>query len=383
MVYINLNPLTGDGGYIIGEGLNGGYTVGEWTSLFKLFWQQRTLTNITANFAAPAQGQQFTKGDNIRWTITYSGLLPTQPLSWYEFGDINSDRFDAGNQLIMAGYGATASVSVVINAKTTLGTHDNYNNYDDVIIEKADKYDIPRDLLKSLIHQEALKKYDKQSGQYLFKAHSYRYEAHKDYDWYSRQDLSVPAVSGWRGLGGHPESHFAIGGYVATGGIVPSGDQIPNGYCYWSDTTAAGPLKFPDNKCKEVTAAELVALNSNQKWPSRQNWNFTAQLVLSASYGLCQTMYETAVNRGFDTRTESGQPAKSPEQLFDPEVSVELGAFHLKKMYGVYGNWWDALKYYNGGYVDPENEDFDSEDYADAILKTWNNGNGIYKEINY
>ena len=26
LVYINLDPIEGDGGYIIGEGLNGGYT---------------------------------------------------------------------------------------------------------------------------------------------------------------------------------------------------------------------------------------------------------------------------------------------------------------------------------------------------------------------
>jgi len=96
--------------------LNGGYTVGEWTPLFKLFWESRTLTSVTDSFANPTQGQQFTKGDKIRWMVTYIGHLQSQPLSWFELGNIDSNRFDAGNQIIKAGYGATASVSVVIKS---------------------------------------------------------------------------------------------------------------------------------------------------------------------------------------------------------------------------------------------------------------------------
>ena len=257
-----------------------------------------------------------------------------------------------------------------------------YPQYDQIIIKYSNQYGIPPDLLKSLIHQEALKKFDEQLGQKTFDTRSYRYEAHKDYDWYSRQSPSVPPDLGWRGLGNYPEKHFAIGGHVLTGESVQQGHQIPSGYCTWSEHTAAGKLKFPDSGCLGVTATALVALNPNQGWYSRPNWNFTAQLVLAASYGLGQTLYETAVNRGFDTRADNGQPAIQVEQLFDPAVSIELATRNLKKEYDRHGNnWGDALFYYNGGYDNPDPSIRDSRNYADDIMKLWNNGNGVYKEV--
>lgn len=380
LVYIDLDPATGDAGYIIGEGLNGGYTVEEWNWWWKLLWKTGVLTNVTANFIAPTEGQEFMRGEKIGCIIEYSGVVNSQSNTWIEMGTVDSYYLPAGDTFLRAAYETNTTVSVRIKGRS-LGT--TYNSFDHIIIKKGEQYGIPPDLLKSLIHQEAFKKYDEQLGQYLFEAHSYRYEAHKDYDWYSRQSPSIPSVVGWRGLANHPEHHFTIGGHVVTGESILQGNQVPNGYCNWSYTTAAGKLKFPNNKCEGVTTTDLVALNPRQNWSNRSNWNFTAQLVLAASYGLGQTMYETAVNRGFDTRTDNGQPARPVEHLFDPEISIDLTAKHLKKMYGIHGDWWNALKYYNGGYVDPDNEEFDSEDYADAILKTWNNSNGIYKEINY
>ncbi len=253
-----------------------------------------------------------------------------------------------------------------------------FNNYDDDIIIYATAYGIPSDLLKSLIHQEALKKFDQQLGQRIFVARSYRYEAHTDYDWYSRQSPSVPATSGWRGLGNYPEKQFAIAGHVVTGESIKQGDQVPSDYLTWSEYTAAGKLK---DASLGVTAAKLVASNPHQGWPSRPNWDFTAQLVLAASYGLGQTLYETAVNRGFDTRIDTGKPAVPVENLFEPKVSVELGAKSLKKEYDRWGNWADALFWYNGGRDNPDPAIFDSRDYANAITTRWNNGNGIYKQV--
>jgi len=282
-----------------------------------------------------------------------------------------------GVKTFKSGYGTGESVMVEVEAKARLGKK--YNQFDNIIIAKGEAYNIPPDLLKSLIHQEALKKHDEELGQDIFVANSYRYEAHRDYDWYSRQSPSVPPKIGWRGLAHYPEKHFAIGGYVVTGELIPQGDQVPADYCLWSVHTSGGKLEFPDNKCEGVTAAELVALNPEQNWSDRDDWNFTAQLVLAASYGLGQTMYETAVNRGFDTRDDNGQPARSVKQLFDPKVSIELAASYLKKMYDDHGNnWGDALFAYNGAYESSDPEKYDSWDYADAIMRFWNNGNGTY-----
>ena len=364
--------------------MNGGYTVEEWNWWWKLLWEQGIATNITALFIAPAEGQEFNRGETFWAIIEYTGTVSRQGSSWSdtwtEWGTVDSYYLPAGNTFLRAAYRTNTIVRLKIKGRS-LGT--TYNSFDDIIIKKGNQYGIPPDLLKSLIHQEALKKHDEQRGQYLFEVRSYRYEAHIDYKWYSRQSSSVPPTDGWRGLGRHPEHHFVIGGYVVTGETVQQGDQVPSGYCYWSVTTAAGPLKFPNDKCEGVKAAQLIDidLNSRQRWPSRPNWNFTAQLVLASSYGLCQTLYETAVNRGFDTRTESGKPARPVEQLFDPEVSIDLGAKYLASKYS--GDWRLALFNYNGAYESSEPAEYDSWDYADDIMKLWNNGNGIYKEINY
>lgn len=380
LVYIDLDPLTGSAGYIIGEGLNGGYTVEEWLEVWRNFWRNNLVQDLTATIITPAPGQEFTRGDTINMQVYYEGNIFDIPVDWTDDSDLDSKLFSVGIVALKSAYETNATVSIRIKGRS-LGVK--YNNFDEIIIKKGTEYDIPPDLLKSLIHQEAIKTYDKPTGQYLFEARSYRYEAHKDYDWYSRQSPLISPDFGWRGLANHPEHHFTIGGHVVTEESIPQGDQVPSGYCNWSYTTAAGSLKFPNNNCLGVTTTDLVALNPRQNWSSRSDWNFTAQLVLSASYGLGQIMYETAVNRGFDTRVDNGQPARPVEHLFDPTISIDLSADYLKKKYDQYENWWNALKYYNGGYVDPDNVKFDSEDYANKILGLWNNGNGIYKEINY
>ena len=88
--------------------------MGEWSPSFKLFWELKVLTNITAHFITPSQNQEFTQGEKIRWNIIYNGFLASQSLSWWEFGDINSNLLKTGRQPIIAGYGTNQSVEVVI-----------------------------------------------------------------------------------------------------------------------------------------------------------------------------------------------------------------------------------------------------------------------------
>jgi len=350
LVYINLNPLTGDGGYIIGEGLNGGYTVGEWTSLFKLFWQLRTLTNITANFAAPTQGQQFIKGDNIRWTITYSGLLPTQPLSWYEFGDINSNRFDAGNQLIMAGYGATASVSVVINAKTTLGGEYDHTGMDDIIIAKENKYGIPHGILKAIIHKE--------TQMNLFDPQTSRYEPKRDFQDFSgyNADPAYPT----RNINTAPFSYYRLPGINTRGQIIEKGlrvDSLPRDYKttlknIWDQgwqlrgiiTTDRPEENGPPNGI--LTVDEIYANDFDadkgahtQAWPAfgpqREGYNytgnFTPQFLLSSSYGLGHVMYLESTEALDPQDNKIIKDSNSPHDIVDNiDLSIELAASILK-----------------------------------------------------
>lgn len=64
---------------------------------------------------------------------------------------------------------------------------------------------------------------------------------------------------------------------------------------------------------------------------------------VSSSYGLCQIMYPTALQYGF-------QPAYEPEMLFLPVTNLDLGAKILAKLQKDYdGDTVKALQAYNGG----------------------------------
>jgi hypothetical protein len=271
---------------------------------------------------------------------------------------------------------------VVEVKKKQLG--DKYTNYDKDLIDITASYGIPADLMKSVIYQESLHNEDEQLGQEVFQSRSYRYEAHKDFDWYARSQVeakNTPITSDnkcnkeWRGLTSFPENKFTIGGHLLNDIPVEKGDQLPNNYKDWSRYTSGGPLKFTS---LNPTAQELVNNNPKMGWTNRtpcwvgsgSPWNFTAQLVLAASYGLTQVLYETAINRGFDVRVDNGQSAVSIEKLFDPKVIIDLSAKHLKKQYTTYGNWPQALESYNNSAL-----------YATEVMKRWDNGEGNFKLI--
>jgi len=246
---------------------------------------------------------------------------------------------------------------VVIKQGDRLGTQ--YNNYDNIIIAKANQYGIPPDLLKSLIHQEAIK----DTQQRIFVTQSYRYEAHIDYDYYSGPNAVDRIFT-------HPNHHFTIQGKDTRGRTIPKGSQLPSNYLAIARDYSFLSLNTTDtNGDGNLTAAELVANNPRQGWYSRPDWNFTAQLVLASSYGLGQILYETAIGRGFDTRTESGKPARDVYDLFKPDVSIDLSASYLKGCYNSnQQNWKNALVCYNG-----------SQKYADDVSSTWESG--VYKLI--
>ena len=343
--------------------------MGNWPESWIQYWlSQGDIADLTATIVIPSEGQQFQQGQKVTWSINYEGTVYfIFPVFWNEEGLL--DTSTPGAKLLFSKYGAGGdSVRMyVVKKKPTLGTK--YNQYDDVIIAKGTQYTIPSDLLKSLIHQEAI--IDKQEQ--TFVTNSYRYEAHKDYDWYSGPNSGDYIFV-------HPNHHFTIAGKDTRQRTIPPGDQLPSNYLSVAQGYSFLPLDLTDTiKDKDLTAAELVANNPKQNWESRPDWNFTAQLVLAASYGLGQVMYETALVRGFDT-TDTAQPARDVHELFEPEVSIDLSAKHLKKKYDENGqDWWQALFYYNGGFINPDPNKPDSEDYADSVMKTWTSG--IYKLI--
>jgi hypothetical protein len=73
---------------------------------------------------------------------------------------------------------------------------------------------------------------------------------------------------------------------------------------------------------------------------------------VSASYGLCQLMYPTAVWLLKGERFE-------PEELLEPGLSCELGARLLASHLAAGATWREALAAYNTGRARPELTDYD------------------------
>ena len=380
LVSITIDPQ-GFGSYLIGEGLNGGYTVEEfpdgWRNLLIKF-----TPGLTATIVSPKNGDVFMVGQPFKWTADYnSSSIPF--VSWREEANLEGilpEGTPSGPVTIWSGYGTGASVEIMITAKK-LGKL--YPGFDDLFFKYGAANEIPPDLLKSMAYQESCCIYSDQLKQQIFDPRAYRYEAHKDYDWYSG-----PSVDAADRIKRHPERHFAIGG-TAIHGPVESGDQVPEKSVYlgWSRHMGGYPngLDTSADTDGNLTAQELLDKNPDRFWlqykDSGENWNFTAQLLLASSYGILQAMYDTALTRmvaaGIETKRPADDPKEKPHDateitdLFDPEMSVKIGAKYLKLKYDENGhNWFEALRLYNG-----------ADSYATAVIKNWNNGNGIFKEV--
>ncbi|MDD2731573.1 MAG: transglutaminase-like domain-containing protein [Candidatus Pacebacteria bacterium] len=113
MVYIDINPNTSEGGYIIGEGLNGGYTVENFATVMMKFFAER-LSNLTAEIISPTQGQVFTQGDKIYFNIHYEGNDNEACYNWYEQGVLDTSLYAIGELGLKTGYGTDKVVEVVI-----------------------------------------------------------------------------------------------------------------------------------------------------------------------------------------------------------------------------------------------------------------------------
>lgn len=377
LVYIDLNPDTGTGAYIIGEDLNGGYTtvpVENWPEGLRHFLVIGFIDNLTASIISPLSNQQFTKGSKIPWHANYGGVVHGLgiPLSWDEYSELNTKNWPIGNVMIPSGYGANNSVEVLIKYPTRLGT--STSQYDNIVMKYANLYEIPAPLIKSLIRQE--------NGS-NFNPHSYRYEPCVDYNLFS-------GPSPIRGLDLHPYHHFKVSGKDILGNLIIEGDQInnldPTPKSMANSFTSYGLTMGDNNGDGNLTVAELwFNNNSVQRWSnycnlSESNRNFTAQILLSASYGLTHVLYDTAIGQGFDTTSE-GASAINIYDLFTPEISIKFASTYLKGQYDALlglpetcnegGRWWQSLRRYNGGpSVQPANQL--ATNYANSVCRFYN-----------
>lgn len=207
------------------------------------------------------------------------------------------------------------------------------NAFDDAIIDNADRYGVPPQLIKAQIHQES-------TG--YFNPQAYRYEPR--YDW---ERISIGAAKRARYLlTTAPYSYYRIAvpaenGYtaLAQGALLDPSDISPRNMYSLVDSNSNG----------YYSAWELINANPSQ-WPNNRpptTVDFTAQTTIASSYGLMQIMWPTALN----PLKWNGGAGGQPHLLFDPALNIELGVSYDKTNYNDTGNWdqdWeDAIGFYN------------------------------------
>lgn len=76
-----------------------------------------------------------------------------------------------------------------------------------------------------------------------------------------------------------------------------------------------------------------------------------AQTGISASYGLMQVMYPTALEtcQGSEIREGETVDIKEPEDLYDPRINIFCGVKYLKMKRSAYSDLRDAVSAYNAG----------------------------------
>jgi len=119
LVYIILDPVDGDGGYIIGENLNGGYTVGNFSEeMIQFFIKYDLLTNLTATIVLPADGFTIEQGKTLHWSINYEGKVAfIWPVFWNEAGTIDTTKLELGNHPLRSKYGTDVQVIFVVKER--------------------------------------------------------------------------------------------------------------------------------------------------------------------------------------------------------------------------------------------------------------------------
>lgn len=360
LFYIAVDFDEGEATYAIGEGLNGGYTaiVGTWPGgISDVFIRAVTLGSLSATIASPFNNSTYNIGEDIPWAVTYHSSL--FGIDWSESITIDTKNAIPGTYTLRSGYGTNAAVSVKLKRAVSIGKI--YNDYDDLIAKWADEFEIPRGVLKAIIHKE--------TESSPFDPKQYRYEPKVDYD-----NFSGPIAASVDSLSEHPYRRFSISGHTSTMVSVSEGAQLSSLDPVFTKAIKGKPVGWGLRGIKGYVKGQTYAqLRSNdtapgsQAWPSTPDNNFTAQVVLSASYGMGHVLYISAVTIAktkngdvwFDT-TSSGD-AVNIYDMNDPDTGIHLAAsvLYYKKqntsaMPGDSGDcdgWGAAVRGYNGSSV--------------------------------
>lgn len=375
LVYIDIDPATGFGSYIIGEGLNGGYTAcslpgqGAKSGQQVCVWNEglvnflrgiNLLGPLSANIILPTQNQQFTKGSIIHTQINYGGQLAGfLNLSWTEKESIDTSNWDVGPHPIQSKYDTNLSVTINIGTDCLIGNEN--CDYDNFIFQIANHYGIPPGILKAIIHKETQIDSDR-----LFNPKTSRYEPFRDFI-----DFSGPNPT--RSITSVPYSFFSLPGMNSSGQTISKGpkvDTLPRDYRSTLKNTGEGGWQLRGIINKDgngdgvVTVIDLYINDRNigdgksQGWPATStipSTNFTPQFLLSSSYGLGHVMYLEATNAVDPQSNKIMKSIDTPHSIVDnPALGIELSASILKGKFSgpVAGDncdgWSAAVRAYNG-----------------------------------
>ncbi|MEW6104321.1 MAG: transglycosylase SLT domain-containing protein, partial [bacterium] len=299
--------------------------------------------------------------NNTNLLIIASGTVAGAVNATWQVGDDFPDRvigriegnglfraIGTGSCQVRASYGnRNGLTTITVIRPARLGNTN--NQYDVLIINAANANGIPPQLLKAQIHQE--------SGA-NFNPNAYRYEPDYDYLY-----ISGP---GNNDLFENPYFHYRVGGKRVDGTTFPSGDRLPSNYLEITRVNSSPDVNVENTNPNDgfgLSAWELVDNNPRQKWKRPPN-NFTAQLVIAASYGLLQVMYPTAVDSEYEGE---------PYGLFNPQTIIGFGSGYLRSQWRDTGNWmedWNgALARYNAGPNVQQNPDgtWPNQNYINAV----------------
>lgn len=355
LFYIAIDWEAGDATYAIGRGLNGGYSIEEFPEGWDNFWRENLAIGLEAVINSPSNGDIFHPGDSIPWNVSYDWLLG----EWDEILSISTDGLELGEITLYSGYGTDESVTIELVLEEDQSIGDQHHDYDHYIIQYEDEFGIPRGLLKSIIHKET-------AGS-PFEPDQYRYEPKVDYDNFS--NLSSVFYAG----GGHPYGKYAISGHDRDGNTIAEGDQLDDLDPVYTEVlnsrgTGGWSLRSIKGYQEGQTYGELKENDTqpgSQGWPYLADTDFTAQVVLSASYGMGHVLYLTAMSIAKDTNgdlwfdTSVSGTARSIFDMNEPETSIRLVASTLYYKYnliseepddiGKCDGWGAAVRTYNGG----------------------------------
>lgn len=91
--------------------------------------------------------------------------------------------------------------------------------------------------------------------------------------------------------------------------------------------------------------------SSEKEGLTESQLNLVAQTRMSASYGLMQVMYPTAIQACQGSQINEGETIdiKEPEDLYDPRINIYCGVKYLKAKRSDYSDLRDAVSAYNAG----------------------------------